>query len=296
MSTLIKKLKIKIICGGWSNERRISLLSGRNIYNCLKLNKFNVVFFDLKKNNLNKIFQDKPDLIFNALHGEFGEDGNLSHLAYKYNTLITHSDDLTSALCFNKRLLKSYLKKTLNVSSPREIVNYKHISFPLILKPTRGGSSNGVKLINNLNEYKRIKLKKEIMIEEAIFGKELTVTVLDDRKKILPLGVTEIEHDQKIYDYEAKYTKGKSIHYLPGRISKKKYKHLLDLSGEIYKKCNCKSIARLDFILSEKKDQFYFLELNTHPGMTEISLAPEQAKFNNLSYYNLIKKIIISSL
>ena len=104
----LKKLKILIVCGGWSNEREISLLSGKNIFQCLKSNHFNVEIFYLNRSNVENIFKKKPDLIFNALHGEFGEDGFLSNLAQKNNILITHSDDLTSALCFNKRLLKEF--------------------------------------------------------------------------------------------------------------------------------------------------------------------------------------------
>ena len=103
--------KVLVLMGGWSNERQVSLLSGKNVFQCLKKNNYNVKFLDLDKKNINSIFNYKPDLIFNALHGEFGEDGTLSYLANKNNIAITHSDDLTSALCFNKRLLK---KRTIS--------------------------------------------------------------------------------------------------------------------------------------------------------------------------------------
>ena len=106
----IKLLKILVVAGGWSNERQVSLLSGKNVFHCLKKNNYKVKFLDLDKKNINSIFKLKPNLIFNALHGEFGEDGTLSYLAQKNNIPITHSNDLTSALCFNKRILKSFFK------------------------------------------------------------------------------------------------------------------------------------------------------------------------------------------
>ena len=106
----LKKIKIAIVAGGWSSERSVSINSGKNVFNTLKKNGYKVTFFDLKKYNLHELFKSKPDLIFNALHGEFGEDGGISCLAKKYNTTITHSEDISSALCFNKRLLKKFLK------------------------------------------------------------------------------------------------------------------------------------------------------------------------------------------
>ena len=291
----IGKLNIVIVAGGWSSERSVSINSGKNVFNSLKNNGYKVKFFDLKKNNLIELFNSKPDLIFNALHGEFGEDGGISCLAKKYNILITHSDDFSSALCFNKRLLKNFLKKELNIRSPKELYEINDIKFPLIAKPNADGSSKGVKLIYNLKELKNLKIDKDILIEEKINGRELTVTVIEDIGKIKALGVTEITFDSDHYDFNAKYTYGKSNHYLPARISKKNYDYLLNLSKIIFKKCRCRSIARLDFILDSKSNQFYFLELNTHPGLTPISLAPEQAQHNKISYLSLIEKIIFSS-
>ena len=292
----LKNINILVVAGGWSNERQVSLLSGNNVFQCLKKNNYRVKFLDLDKRNINFIFKFKPDLIFNALHGEFGEDGTLSYLADKNNIAITHSDDLTSALCFNKRLLKSYLKSKINILSPKEInINIKP-KFPIISKPNWGGSSKGISFIDDFKGFKKIKYKNEILIEEVIVGTELTVTVIKDNQKLRALGVTEIEFNSHHYDYQAKYTKGKSKHYLPARISNKQYKFLINISKKIFSICNCRSLARLDFILDKKNGRIYFLELNTHPGLTKISLAPEQAKFNNLSYLNLLEKIITSSL
>ena len=291
----IKNIRIVIVAGGWSSERSVSINSGKNVFNALKKNGYKVTLFDLKKYNLQALFKSKPDLLFNALHGEFGEDGGISCLAKKYNIPITHSTDISSALCFNKRLLKKFLKKELKILSPREIHEVKKIKFPLIAKPNADGSSKGVKVINNYKELKKLKIDQNILIEEKIVGRELTVTVIEDEKKIKALGVTEITFESEHYDFKAKYTHGKSKHYLPARLSKKNYDYLLNLSKIIFKKCMCRSIARLDFILDSKSNSFYFLELNTHPGLTSISLAPEQAQYNKINYLSLIEKIISSS-
>ena len=284
------------MAGGWSDERAVSIMSGKNVFSCLKKNDFNVEFFDLKKNNIKKLLRYKPDIIFNSLHGEFGEDGGLNSFALKNKITITHSDGIASALCFNKRLLKNYLKKELNILSPREIIHLKEIKFPVISKPNWGGSSQGVKFIVNNKELKSKINKHQILIEEIIHGKELTVTVIELDKKIKALGVTEIEFDNKHYDYIAKYTKNKSLHFLPARIPKFQYKFLMKMSKKIFRACNCKGLARIDYIMSNKNGKIYFLELNTHPGLTKISLTPEQSNYNGYSYLSLIKQIINSSL
>ena len=293
---IIKSHKIIVVAGGWSDEREISLLSGKNVYNCLKSNKYNVKFFNLKKNNIQKILQLKPDIIFNSLHGEYGEDGGLNSLAQKNKINISHSGAITSALCFNKRLLKKYLKKELNILSPNEIVEKNQIEYPVILKPNWGGSSKGICYLNNTKKLKKKINNTQNLIEEIVYGKELTVTVIENNKKIQALGVTEIEFSNKHYDYIAKYTKNKSFHFLPARISKTQYKFLLEISKEIFRVCNCKGIARIDYIMCNKNEQIFFLEMNTHPGLTKLSLAPEQANYKGLSYLNLLKKIINSSL
>ena len=292
----IKSLRVLVVAGGWSDEREVSLMSGKNVISCLKESNFNVKFLDIKKNNLNQILKYKPDIIFNSLHGEFGEDGGINSFAQKNNIAITHSGGVSSALCFNKRLLKKYLKKELNILSPKEIIYKNKLKFPVILKPNWGGSSKGVKFINSKNELSNNIYNPNILIEEIIYGTELTVTVIENRKKITALGVTEIEYGNKHFDYIAKYTKNKSKHFLPARITKSQYAFLMKISKKIFRICQCKGIARLDFIMSKKNNKLYFLELNTHPGLTKISLAPEQANFHGFSYLYLLKQIINSSL
>ncbi len=292
----IKLLKILVVAGGWSDEREVSLMSGRNVFSTLKRDKYNVIFLDIKKNNIDQILVFKPDIIFNSLHGEFGEDGGINSYAQKNNILITHSGAISSALCFNKRLLKYFLKKRLNILSPKEIAYKNKVKFPVISKPNWGGSSKGIKFLNNMKELKKTFNNHQNLIEEIIYGKELTVTVIENNNKILSLGVTEIEFKSQHYDYIAKYTKNKSFHFLPARISKLQYDFLMKISKKIFHVCGCKGIARLDFIMSQKNGKIYFLEINTHPGLTKLSLAPEQANYQRLSYLNLLKKILRSCL
>ena len=291
-----KSHKIVVVAGGWSDEREISLMSGKNVYSCLRKNKYNVKFFNLKKNNIEKILLYRPDIIFNSLHGEYGEDGGLNSLANKNNIIISHSGAISSALCFNKRLLKNFLKKEINILSPKEVINENQIKFPVILKPNWGGSSKGIRFLKNKEELKKNIKNPKYLIEEIIYGKELTVTVIENNKKIEALGVTEIEFKNKHYDYKAKYKKNESSHFLPARISNSEYKFLINISKEIFRVCNCKGIARIDYIMSNKNRKVYFLEMNTHPGLTKLSLAPEQANYQGLSYLHLLKQIINSSL
>ncbi len=291
-----KSRKIVVVAGGWSDEREISLMSGKNVYSCLRKNKYNVKFFNLKKNNIEKILLYSPDIIFNSLHGEYGEDGGLNSLANKNNIIISHSGAISSALCFNKRLLKNFLKKEINILSPKEVINENQIKYPVILKPNWGGSSKGIKFLKNKEELRERINNPKYLIEEIIYGKELTVTVIENNKKIKALGVTEIEFNNMHYDYIAKYRKNKSFHFLPARISNSQYEFLIKISKEIFRVCNCKGIARIDYIMSKKNGKIFFLEMNTHPGLTKLSLAPEQANYQGLSYLNLLKQIINSAL
>ena len=291
-----KSYKIVIVAGGWSDEREISLMSGKNVYSCLRKNKFNVKFFNLKKNNIEKILFYRPDIIFNSLHGEYGEDGGLNSLANKNNIIISHSGAISSALCFNKRLLKKFLKKEINILSPKEVINENQNKFPVIMKPNWGGSSKGIKFLKNKEELKKRINNPKYLIEEIIYGKELTVTVIENNKNIEALGVTEIEFNNMHYDYKAKYIKNESSHFLPARISNSQYQFLIEISKEIFRVCNCKGIARIDYIMSKKNGKIFFLEMNTHPGLTKLSLAPEQANYQGLSYLNLLKQIINSAL
>ena len=168
----IKLLKILVVAGGWSDEREVSLMSGRNVFSTLKREKFNVIFLDIKKNNIDQILIFKPDIIFNSLHGECGEDGGINAYAQKNNILITHSGAISSALCFNKRLLKYFLKKELNILSPKEIAYRNRIKFPVITKPTWGGYTRDNKYLNNMKDRTKTSNNHQNLIDDIIYGQE----------------------------------------------------------------------------------------------------------------------------
>ncbi len=172
-----------------------------------------------------------------------------------------------------------------------------------VIKPANSGSSFGIKIIKNrtdLNnfistivEFKRkLKFHENILIEQFISGKELTVSTLKFTKKIEALGVTEIKSKNNFFDYQAKYSKGFSKHILPAKISKNNYRQCLNLATKCHKILKCKSIARTDFILDTKRNKIYFLETNTQPGLTSLSLFPEQAKYNKISFENIVLGIL----
>lgn len=292
--------KILVVFGGWSSERKISIKSGKKAFLALKNKKFNVRSFNLNKNNLTKILDYKPDIIFNALHGEFGEDGGLTCFAKNNSINITHSDQIASSICIDKKLTKVLISEKINIEIPKTYNELNNINYPLIAKPNRGGSSVGIKIINNNLELKNYLTvnHQEIILEQMITAtKELTITVLENQGKIKALGVTEIKFNSSIYDFKAKYKKGCSDHILPAEIPSDEYLKLMIISEKIFKLLGCKSIARVDFILqkTKNKNKYFFLEINTHPGLTDLSLSPEQAKHVGLSYSDLIEMIVESA-
>ena len=175
-----------------------------------------------------------------------------------------------------------------------------------ILKPASSGSSNGLEIIKSNKDLlfflkKFIKFKnnfrknEKFLIEEYISGKELTVSVIKNGFNYKSLEVTEIVSLNKTYDYQAKYTKGFSKHFIPARITKSTHKKCLDLSLKIHKIFKCNTLSRVDFILSKNKNKIYFLEINSQPGMTKMSLLPEQAAFKKISFENIVKELINNS-
>ncbi len=172
-----------------------------------------------------------------------------------------------------------------------------------VLKPVSSGSSYGLKVIKSKKDLsffckaipkfkKNFDYNEDFLIEKYISGKELTVSVLENKLKTKPLEVTEIVSLNQTYDYQAKYTKGFSKHYIPARISKKNYKKCLNLALKIHKIFNCKTLSRVDFILDNKKNKIFFLEINSQPGMTKISLLPEQASYQKIKFESIISKLI----
>ena len=308
--------KILILQGGFNEEHKVSLNTSKEIAKVFT--KLKIKFKTLTVNPItfeNDILEYSNDHIcFNALHGPFGEDGKIQKILKRNKFKVTHSDQSSSSNCFNKIKSKEIISKH-NISTPKyDVIKIKDIDEKylknmkvkfrkFILKPASSGSSNGLVMIKSNKDLllflkKIIKFKKsfkkneKFLIEEYISGKELTVSVIKNQLIYKPLEVTEIVSLNKTYDYQAKYTKGFSKHFIPARITKQKYKQCLDLSLKIHKIFKCNTLSRVDFILSKKENKIYFLEINSQPGMTKLSLLPEQAKFKKISFEYIVKELI----
>ena len=293
------KKKILIISGGISKERTISLDTGKQVAKELKKNGYIVKITEPNFHIYNVIKSFKPNVIFNALHGQFGEDGYIQSILETTNIPYTHSGVISSALAMDKELSKKIFLKN-NILTPKYITYYfnrsktnliklinKKLKFPVVIKPINEGSSVNVFICNRLNIFSKIKLLedyKKIIIEEFIPGREIQVAIMGKKK----LGAIELKPKRKFYDYDAKYKKSaKTKHIIPVKISKNYLNKVLSISFKAHKLLGCRGVTRSDFKFF--KNKFYLLEINTQPGMTKLSLVPEIAAYNGISFFDLIK-------
>lgn len=289
--------KVFVLQGGISSEREVSLLSGENVSEAAKSEGFDVFSYDFTgdiEDLITSIKHENPDIVFNALHGQFGEDGRIQGLLDLMKVKYTHSGQLASTICMNKVITNALLEKN-NILVPKNVVSENGFSKdplprPFVIKPVDDGSSVGVFIVKNNDEFPKIDYQYA-MSEEYIEGKELTVTVFDGKAWV----ITEIVSlDEGFYDYKHKYTDGKARHDLPANLPEDVTKKILETAKKAYKILGCKGVARADFRYDSKN--FYFLEMNTQPGMTSLSLSPEQAKHAGISYQKFVRKIIESAL
>ena len=304
-------MKIAVLLGGKSAERDISLKTGNAVAEALITIGHLVKKIDpAEKDFICMIKEYDPEIVFIALHGLYGEDGTIQGLLEILGYPYTGCNVLTSALAMNKiyckRLLneaqiptpnfivikeKSFLKDT-----HKSIANIlREIKLPLVIKAPNQGSSIGIYFAKKEEDILKMileafKLEKEILIEEFIEGREVTVAVMgNDEFEVLP--IIEIVSNTGVYDYRAKYTKGLSEHIIPARITDEVSKKVAELAVKSYAKLGCKGFARVDFII--KDDEIpYVLEINTVPGMTETSLFPDAARSAGLCFEDLIEKIL----
>ena len=296
------KKKILIISGGLSKERVISLDTGKQVAKELRKNGYIVKISEPNFHIYNVIKSFKPNVIFNALHGQFGEDGYIQSILETTNIPYTHSGVVSSALAMDKEMSKKIFLKN-NILTPKYIMYYfnrsktnliklinKKLKFPVVIKPINEGSSVNVFICNRLNIFSKIKLLedyKKIIIEEFIPGREIQVAIMGKKK----LGAIELKPKRKFYDYEAKYKKSaKTKHIIPVKISKNYLNKVLSISFKAHKLLGCRGVTRSDFKFF--KNKFYLLEINTQPGMTKLSLVPEIAAYNGISFFDLIKGIL----
>ena len=304
-----KTKKILVILGGNSKERNISLDTGRSCISALKKMGYNTIKFDPKKTSLNNIKKMNPDVIFNALHGKDGEDGNMQSFFEYLGIPYTHSGVLSSMISMNKYLSKKLFEKN-KIKTPkyfyfskkdnfnidlRKKIKKNNLSFPIVIKPNNEGSSIGVKICKNFRsliyEFKKLnKVYENLLFETYIPGQEIQVALIGGKS----IGAIELRPKRRFYDYQAKYKKSaKTKHLVPAPINKKKYNEVLKISEKAYKILKCKGIARCDFRFF--KNTFYLLELNTQPGMTSLSLVPEIAKYYKIPFVKLVKWMVNDS-
>ena len=296
------KKKILILAGGVSKERLISLDTGLQVANELKKNGYKVKISEPDGNLSKNIDQFKPNIIFNALHGQFGEDGYIQTILEGFKIPYTHSGVIASTLAMDKVISKKifiknkintpkYIKYSYEENNSDLIKNIeKNLKFPVVLKPINEGSSVNVFICTKKNISRvlsSMKIYKEIMIEEFIGGREIQVAIMGNKK----LGAIELKPKRKFYDYEAKYSvNAKTEHIIPVNLPKNKLKEVLNLSFKAHKIIGCKGVTRSDFKFY--KNKFYLLEINTQPGMTKLSLVPEIAKYRGISFIKLIEWIL----
>ena len=297
------KKKILILAGGYSKEREISFQTAKAVFKQIK-KEFKCKILDPNKEFIKKIRKFKPDIVFNALHGRYGEDGYIQSVLEIEKIKYTHSGVSASSICINKLISKKIFQKNkiltpkFNIikqnikSNPNNIFKFvnKKFKFPVVIKPINEGSSVGVYICNKKNfmrNLKKLKFEKEILVENYIPGREIQVAIIGNKK----LGTIELVPKRKFYDYKAKYDKtAKTKHVIPVDLPSKKIKEVENIALKAHKITGCKGITRSDFRFN--KNKFYLLEVNTQPGMTELSLVPEIARFKGMNFYNLIKWII----
>ena len=307
----MKKLKktVLVVLGGTSRERNVSLETGRECIKAIKRLGYKVKQFDPYKKFLNEIDKSKTDIIFNALHGKDGEDGNAQSYFEYLRIPYTHSGVLSSMNAMDKVASKNIFRKN-NILSPKyfvlhskelkkknlkNLIKKKNLKYPIVVKPSNEGSSIGVKICKNHTVLKKavnllIKNYKILIFENYIAGQEVQVAVMNGKA----IGAIELKPKRGFYDYKAKYYKSaKTTHIMPANISKKKYNEVLKISEKVHKVLKCRGVTRSDFKLFNNK--FYLLEINTQPGMTNLSLVPEIAQYKGISFNNLVKRIILDA-
>ena len=305
-----KSSHVVVLMGGWSSEREVSLTSGRGVAAALRERGWsNVSELDMDRDVGSRLAELKPDIVFNALHGTPGEDGTVQGMMDLMGLKYTHSGLETSVIAIDKELTKMVLvpggirmpkgRMVESASLHRE----DPMSRPYVLKPVNEGSSVGVAIVTDDGNYGNPigrdvpgpwKEFDELLAEPFVKGRELTVAVLGDQA----LAVTELKIDSGFYDYEHKYTDGRTVHVCPAQIPDDIAKSMLDMAANAHRLLGCKGASRSDFRWDDEQGEagIYLLEVNTQPGMTPLSLVPEQAKLRGISYGELVERLIAEAL
>lgn len=287
---MLKDKRIGVLMGGISSEREISLKTGDAIYNALINRGYNAFKIDVTKDFLKNLYSYKIDIAYIALHGKYGEDGIIQGILEFAGIPYTGTPVMGSAICMNKVLTKRIFN-SIGISTPEYWLKRDEVELPVVVKPVSEGSTIGISIVENLNDFDAAienakKYSDEIFFEKFINGKEITVSVLCG--KALP--VIEIRPKKGFYDFESKYTKGMTEYLIPAEIEKEIEEKVKRESEIIFKEFKCRGAIRVDYMV--KDDETYALEVNTIPGMTPTSLLPKAAKSIGLSFEDVVEEIL----
>ncbi len=294
--------------GGWSSEREISLQSGRGVLNALLAAGYQAFPIDFTPDLaafVQTIQSEKPDVVFNALHGKYGEDGCVQGVLNILGIPYTHSGVLASALSMDKQQAKAVVA-SLGVDVPTgkmvtlsDIRAGRGLSVPYVVKPNDEGSSVGVFIVMNSEQEEALIRDwpfedKHVLMEEYIPGRELSVAVMDDG----PLGVVEIVPKEGFYDFTNKYAEGGARHLVPAPLEDAVYETVMNAAFRVHQAMGCRGVSRSDFRLDDTRGgnpRAVFLEVNVNPGMTQLSLVPDIARSKEISYEQLVVRLVESA-
>lgn len=307
-----KNAKIAVLCGGMSNERDVSLRSGKNVLKALhNLGYKNAEIVDADKSSLKRLQEGGFEYAYNTLHGKYGEDGCIQGVLEILDIKYTGCKVKSSAICMDKEMTKNVLASAgLNIIKS-VCIRYdegldvekatKGLNFPLMVKPSAEGSSIGMSKVDNIDELKKAlevaqKSDKKILLEEYLQGTSITVGVLEDIEggKTFATPILEFRTKTLWYDFEAKYTEGLTEFILPANLDEKLTEEIQNMAIKAHKACDCTGVSRVDFLIYNNIP--YVLEINTNPGMTDLSDLPAQAKAMGINYDNLVQLVLNTAL
>ena len=298
-------IHVALVYGGMTSEREVSLMSAKDFEKALIDSGYKVTPVDMGHDIATHLHKIKPDVVFNGLYGTHGEDGCLPGLLEILGIKYTHSGVLASATGFNKEAAyKIFQNKGLKCPKYKIIQKTDNIkndpmSRPYVIKPLSEGSSVGVILVFEEDDFKfsdyEWKHGDRIIVEEYIPGKEIHTAVFGD-KAIGSIEIVPLKN--RFYDYETKYTEGLAKHIMPAPINEEDYKYILSLAEQAHNAIGSKTLSRVDFRYNpeKKKEGCYILEINTHPGMTPFSLVPEVCAYHDITYKDIINRLVQDAL
>jgi D-ala D-ala ligase N-terminal domain protein len=296
--------KIAVLMGGPSNEAEISRRSGKNIFKALQnLGYKNAELIEVDENIAATLRTKNIEFVYNAMHGRFGEDGCIQGMLEVMGIPYTGCGVMASSVCMNKEYTKNILKeagipliKSVLIKKGEDYKEkIKELKYPFMLKPVSEGSSIGMYKVNNPEEMaecfeKSAKYGQDVMVEEFIQGKGLTVGVLEDGDMMFATEIIEFRTKTEWYDYEAKYTAGMTEFIIPAELSEEMTKKVKQIAVDAFKACDCRGVSRVDFMVAD--DKAYVLEINTSPGMTDLSDLPAQSNAMGIDYDTLVQIIL----